>query len=99
MEWVLGILIGLVVGGGAVFGLMQMSARNVLARARQEAEHLRENTLKEAQNKAKEIELQVKQQQLKEKLSETEAQAESLLKKVPVVGKAAAKKLHDVTHR
>lgn len=40
-----------------------------------------------------------RQEQLREKLEETEKQAEELLKKVPVVGKAAAKALHDVTHR
>ena len=38
-------------------------------------------------------------EKLEEKLEDTEQQAEKLLKKVPGVGKAAAKKLHDVTHR
>ena len=62
-----GILIGLVVGGGAVFAFVQMSARNVLARARAEADQLRDNITREAQNKAKEIELAAKQEQLKAK--------------------------------
>ena len=62
-----GILIGLVVGGGAVFAFVQMSARNLLARARTEAEQIRDNFTREAQNKAKEIELAAKQEQLKAK--------------------------------
>jgi hypothetical protein len=39
------------------------------------------------------------QRELREKLEDTEQQAERLLKKVPGVGKAAAKKLHEVTHK
>jgi hypothetical protein len=35
---------------------------------------------------------------VKEKLEETEQRAEALLDKVPVVGAAAAKKLHGLTH-
>lgn len=64
---VIGLLIGLAVGGGAVFAFFQMSARNALTAARAEAEQLRENAVKEAQNKAKEIELSAKQQQLKDR--------------------------------
>lgn len=40
-----------------------------------------------------------KETQLKEKLAETEERAEALLEKVPLVGAAAARKLHDLTHR
>ena len=61
----IGALIGLVVGGGAVFAFLNVSARNVLTRARAEADRLRENAVKEAQNKAKEIELAARQEQLK----------------------------------
>lgn len=39
------------------------------------------------------------EQQIKDKIEHTEQEAEALLKKVPVVGVRAAKKLHDVTHR
>jgi hypothetical protein len=35
----------------------------------------------------------------KTRISEGEEQAEALLEKVPLVGAAAAKKLHDLTHR
>jgi len=38
------------------------------------------------------------ERQVKEKLEETEQRAEALLDKVPVVGHAAAKKLHGLTH-
>jgi ribonuclease Y len=76
MELTIGLLIGLAVGAGGVFALMQMTGRNILSSARKEAEQLRENTLKEAQNKAKEIELAAKQNQLKERESfEKENQA------------------------
>jgi ribonucrease Y len=75
-DLVIGLLIGLAVGGGAVFAFFQVSARNAVSRARQEAEMLRENALKEAQNKAKEIELSAKQERLKERESfEKENQA------------------------
>jgi ribonuclease Y len=62
-----GILIGLVLGGGAVFAFVQMSARNILTRARAEAEQIKENATREAQNRAKEIELAAKQEQLRHK--------------------------------
>jgi ribonuclease Y len=64
---VIGVLIGLVVGAGAVFAFVQTSAKNVLARARAEGEQIRDNATREAQNKAKEIELAAKQEQLKAK--------------------------------
>jgi ribonuclease Y len=73
---VIGLLIGLVVGAGGVFAFLQMSAKNLLAAARVESEQLKENALKEAQNKAKEIELAAKQERLKERESfEKENQA------------------------
>ena len=62
---VLGIVIGLLIGGGAVLAFVQFSARNVLTRARLEADALRENARREAENKAKEIELSNRQEQLK----------------------------------
>jgi len=77
----IGTLIGLVVGGGAVFAFVQMSASNVLARARAEAEQLRDNVTREAQNKAKEIELAAKQEQLKAK-AQFERENESARRKL-----------------
>src|SRR5687767_14767622 len=75
-EIVIGLLIGAAVGAGGVFAYVQMSARNLLTRARAEAEQLKENALKEAQNKAKEIELAAKTERLKEReTSERENQA------------------------
>src|SRR5205085_10171546 len=72
----IGVLIGLVVGAGGVFAFLQMSAKNLLAAARTESEQLKENALKEAQNKAKEIELAAKQERLKERAAfEKENQA------------------------
>jgi ribonuclease Y len=72
----IGLLIGLVVGAAGVFVFLQMSAKNLLAAARSESEQLKENALKEAQNKAKEIELAAKQERLKERESfEKENQA------------------------
>jgi hypothetical protein len=42
--------------------------------------------------------LSATEKQVKEKLEATEQRAEKLLEKVPVVGEAAKKKLHDLTH-
>jgi ribonuclease Y len=53
------------VGGGAVLAFIQFSARNVLSRARLEADALRDNARREAENKAKEIELANRQEQIK----------------------------------
>jgi hypothetical protein len=38
-------------------------------------------------------------EQIQSKISDTEQRAEELLAKVPLVGEAAAKKLHDIAHR
>lgn len=68
MEYVIGALIGIVLGAVGAVVYMNVSGRSILARAQQEADQLRENTLKEAQNKAKEIELTAKEQQQKIKV-------------------------------
>lgn len=60
-------IVGAVIGAVAVFAYIQAAGKSALVRARQEAEQLRENTLKEAQNKAKEIELTAKEEQQKVK--------------------------------
>ncbi|MGB7156977.1 MAG: ribonuclease Y [Tepidisphaeraceae bacterium] len=59
------LLIGVVVGGAGVFLFIQMAGKNAIQRARQEGEQVRENARLEATNKAKEIELQYRQEQLK----------------------------------
>ncbi len=67
MEILLGIFIGLLLGGGAVFGVMQLLGKNALARANADAEKIKANAISEAQNRAKEIELTARQDQLKRK--------------------------------
>ncbi len=62
-----GILIGLIIGGGGLFALLQLSGRNYMAQARADAEKLRQNVAAEAQNRAKEIELSAQQDLLKRK--------------------------------
>jgi len=62
---IIGIAIGLATGLGAAFVFIQTSAKNALSRARSDAEQLKEAATREAQNKAKEIELTARQQQLK----------------------------------
>jgi ribonuclease Y len=59
------LLLGVLLGAGGVFAFTQFSGKNILARARQEADQLRENARQEATNKAKEIELTARTQQLK----------------------------------
>lgn len=65
MAYVVGILIGLVLGGAGVFAVVEVLGRNALARARAEGEQLKTNAIAEAQNKAKEIELAARQEQIK----------------------------------
>lgn len=81
MLLVTGLLIGLIVGGGAVFGLLQFLAHNVLTTARNEAGQLKSNALAQSETKGKEIELaaQQKQHKLKEAFeSEQSAQRRRL---------------------
>ncbi len=65
MEYVVGILIGLIVGASGIFGILQVMGRGILQRARDEAKTLKEASLRDAESKAKEIELSARQQQLK----------------------------------
>lgn len=69
MDYLIGIIIGLIAGGGAVWALLQMSSASVLKRARTDADQIRNNASQEAQNRAKEIELSARQEQLKLKES------------------------------
>jgi len=67
MEYVIGIVIGLFVGGGLVFAYFSTAASSVLKRAKSEGDQIRENAVKDAQLKAKEIELAAQQEQIKRK--------------------------------
>jgi ribonuclease Y len=60
-------LVGVIIGAGGVLLFTQMAGRSALARARAEADQIRENARQEASNKAKEIELTARQQMLKVK--------------------------------
>jgi ribonuclease Y len=62
---IIGLAIGLLVGAGGFFAFVQLSAKNLLARARAEADQLRDSARREAENKAKEIELTNRQEQFK----------------------------------
>ena len=62
---IIGLCIGLVVGGGAVFGLLQLISGNTLKRAKEQAEQIKQQGSSEALSKAKEIELTAAAEQLK----------------------------------
>lgn len=62
---IIGLCIGLVVGGGAVFGLLQLISGNTLKRAKEQAEQIKQQGSSEALSKAKEIELIAAAEQLK----------------------------------
>jgi ribonucrease Y len=76
MWFALGTLLGLVLGIVGVLLAMRASAANVLKRARDEADQLRTNASNEARNKAKEIELAARQDQIKRK-EESDRQLET----------------------
>jgi ribonuclease Y len=67
MPYVLGALLGLILGAAGFFLIMKSMANNALAKAKQESEQLKANALGEAQNKAKEIELAARQAEIKKK--------------------------------
>src|SRR4051794_40011083 len=58
-------LIGFIAGAGGVWAFIQFATKNMIARARADAEQILSNARQEAANKAKEIELSAKQQQMK----------------------------------
>jgi ribonuclease Y len=77
MEFFLGITLGLIAGAGGLFFILHLTGKSAIAKARAEAEQLKANTLAEAQNKAKEMELAARQEQLKAKdLFEREVEKE-----------------------
>jgi len=61
------IVIGLIVGAGGVLAAVKIMSNSALNRARTEAEQTKANAMAEAQNKAKEIELSARQDQIKHK--------------------------------
>jgi ribonuclease Y len=65
MEYVIGILIGLVLGAAGLFLVMKLTATSVVGRARQQAQQLAQASEQQAQARAKEIELAARQEQLK----------------------------------
>src|ERR1700722_6534049 len=67
MEYIAGIAIGLILGAGAAVGILHLLGKNALVAARAQADQLKTNSLSEAQNKAKEIELTARQEQIKRK--------------------------------
>src|ERR1700683_683111 len=67
MEIALCIVVGLIVGACAVFGALKVMGANALSQGRLEAEQTKNNAITEAQNKAKEIELAARQEQIKRK--------------------------------
>jgi ribonucrease Y len=67
MWFTYGIVLGVVLGAAGVFVFLRAMAKNALAQAHQEAERLKSNALNEAQNKAKEMELAARQEQIKRK--------------------------------
>jgi ribonuclease Y len=91
MEYVVGILIGLLVGAGAVFGLIQVMGRNTLKQARQDADRLRENAKREGENKAKEIELKAEKEQ-SEARKKFERDSENTRKKLEDLEQRLAKR-------
>jgi ribonuclease Y len=77
MEYVIGIVIGLVLGAAGVFGFLKLTANNLLAQARTESEQLKRNATLEAETRVKELELAAQQKQLtaKEKLEQEQSAA------------------------
>jgi len=62
---IIGLLVGLILGSGGVFGFVYFSAKSVLTRARSEATQLQETARREGESKAREIELAAKTDRLK----------------------------------
>jgi ribonuclease Y len=65
MDYAIGAVLGLLIGAGATYGLLAMTSRNIIGKAKAEAEQLRATKLREGETRAKEIELAAKQEALK----------------------------------
>jgi ribonucrease Y len=64
VEYIIGAVVGLLVGAGAVFALLQLSASGMITRAKREADQLKQNAERDAAAKVRELELKAKQEQL-----------------------------------
>ncbi len=82
MEYIIGIAIGLVLGGGLVLVAVRAITHSTLKRAKAEADHIREAARLEADNQRKEFELQTRQEQmrLKETLDREQEAARNEIK-------------------
>jgi ribonuclease Y len=67
LSLILGIAVGLIAGSAAVLAVLGVLGKNALTRARQESERVKEAALSEANNRAREIELTARQEQVKRK--------------------------------
>ncbi len=63
----IGLVIGLIVGGGALFAFLHLTGKNILQQARQESEQLKRQSHLESETKIREIELVAQQKALKVK--------------------------------
>lgn len=81
MEYVIGILIGLGLGAGAVILYFKNASESTLKRARDEAEKLKADSVRDAQARAKEIELNAQQEQIRLK-SQFDRDNESVRRKL-----------------
>src|SRR5690606_24282829 len=61
---IIGVLAGLLVGGGVVFAFLKASANGMVARAKADADQLRQTAQRDAESLAREIDLKAKQDQL-----------------------------------
>jgi len=67
MEIALYLVVGLIAGAGLAAIAMKVMGASALSKSRVEAEQIKSNSIAEAQNKAKEIELAARQEQIKRK--------------------------------
>ncbi len=65
MNYVFCVLAGVAIGIGGYFGYIQWAAKSALSHARESAEQLRQDALKGAENKAREIELTAQREQMR----------------------------------
>ena len=65
MLFTIGLLVGLIVGAIAVYVFLSMSGRKIIAQAKIDAEQVRATAKAEAENKAREMELKAKADQVK----------------------------------
>ena len=74
-------VVGLGVGGGALFWFLQNTGRNFLSQAKTEAEQIREMARKEGETRAKEVELKAEQERMRARHAmerETESERKEL---------------------